>query len=123
MQFAEIAKHILRTDLDRARATGMQPAWTARDNLQRLRGRAGRDENGQRVRLHIEHVGFTIAAPMPPAAVRLCQRPPDTGGGRELILGLIAAEYLPDLEQRHIGKTSVRVLLRARHEARDKARP
>src|SRR5215212_3022481 len=115
MQFAKISEHVLRPDLNRARATWVQPAWTTRNNLQRLHRRARSDENGKRVRLHIEHVGFTIAAPMPPAAVRLCQRPPDTGGGRELILGLIAAEYLPDLEQRHIGKTSVRVLLRARH--------
>src|SRR4029077_16792520 len=41
MQLAEISEHILRADLDRARAARMQPGSAAGDGLQRLHRRAG----------------------------------------------------------------------------------
>ena len=41
MQFAEMAEHILRPDLDRAGAAGMKPGRPAGHDLQRLHRRAG----------------------------------------------------------------------------------
>ena len=56
-----------------------------------------------------------------PAAFASARRTP-LGRG-ELILGLVAAEHLSDLEQRHVGKAAVGVLLRGGDQAGNQARP
>ena len=53
----------------------------------------------------------------------LARRAPHAGRGGDLVLGLVAGEDLADLEQRHIGKAAIGVLLRRRHQAGDEARP
>ena len=72
MQFAEMAEHVLRPDLDRARTAGMKPGRAARHNLQRLRRRAGRDQNADRIGFGIERIDFAVAlGPIAPEAGRL----------------------------------------------------
>ena len=100
MQFAEMAEHVLRPDLDRAGAAGMKPGRPARHHLQRLRRRAGRGQHAERIGLGVEGIDLAVAlAPMPADAGGLCQRAPDAGGGGELILRPIAAKHLADFEQ------------------------
>ena len=73
MQLAEIAKHILRPDLDRAGASRMQPARPARHHLQRGRRRARRDQHGERVGFHVENVGLAVDVPVPARALGLAR--------------------------------------------------
>ena len=53
----------------------------------------------------------------------LGQRPPDAGGGGELILRLITAEHRPNFKQPDIGETAISVLLRGGDETWNKAWP
>ena len=89
MQLAEMAKHVLRAELDRAGAPAMQPGGPAGHDLQRLRRRARRSEHGERVGLHVEGIrpaafGSTSAAPRR----RLAERAAHAGRGGELVLRL-----------------------------------
>src|SRR6202007_3282697 len=116
MQFAEMAEHVLRPDLDRARAAWMKPGRPARYNLHSLRRRAGRHQNTDPIRLGIEGVDLAVAlGPMAPEAGRLRQGTPHPGGGRKLILGPIAAKDLTDFEQAHVGEASISISLRRRN--------
>ena len=69
MQFAEIAQHVLRPDLDGAGTARMQPARAARHDLQRLHRRAGGREHRERIGLGVERVGHGRAGPVPPDAL------------------------------------------------------
>ena len=101
MQFAEVAEHVLRADLDRAGAAGMEPGRPAGHDLQRLRRRAGGGEHRERIGLGVEGVDAAGAADQwRPVPRRLGERAADAGGGGELVLRLVAAEHLADLEQR-----------------------
>ena len=102
---------------------GCSQAGPAGHDLQRLRRCAGRDEHGERVGLHVEHIGRAVAAPVPPRAGGSRERAAHAGRGGELVLRLVAAEHLPDLEQRRVGKAAVGVLLRRCDQARNEARP
>ena len=53
----------------------------------------------------------------------LGERAAQASGGRELILGLVALEDLPDLEQRHVGAAAVGIALRRHHQPGNEARP
>ncbi len=120
MQFAEMAEHVLRADLDRAGAAGMEPGRPARHHLQRLRRRAGRDQHGERIGLGVERIDLAVTLrPMPADAGRFGQRAADRRGGSELILRRVAAKHLADFEQADIGKAAVGVLLRRGDQARE----
>ncbi len=71
MQFAEPADHVLRPELDRAGAAGMEPARRARNNLQaRDRGPEG-GEKREGVALHVvDGSGARRNRPVAPHAVR-----------------------------------------------------
>ena len=56
MQFAEMAEHVLRADLDGAAAAGMEPGRPAGHHLHRLRRRAGGGQHRERVALGVEGV-------------------------------------------------------------------
>ena len=113
MQLAEIAEHVLRADLDRAAAAGMEPGRAARHDLQRLRRRAGRGEHRQRIGLGVEGVDLAWPRrPVPPAAGRAREPAPHAGRRGELVLRPVALEHLPDLEQRDVGIAAVGILLR-----------
>ena len=47
----------------------------------------------------------------------------DAGGGDHLVLRLVAAIDLPDLEQREIGEAAIGIALRGGDQARQQARP
>ena len=64
-----------------------------------------------------------LARPVAADAGALGQRAAHAGRGGELVLRLVALENLPDLEQRHVGKAAVGVLLRGRDQAGNQARP
>ena len=61
------------------------------------------------------------ALPPAPFGLASARRTPDRGG--ELILRLVALEHLPDLEQRHVGESAIRILLRGCDQPRNKALP
>ena len=63
MQLAEMAEHVLRPDLDRAGAAGMEPGGPARHDLQRLHRRAGGSEHRERIGLGVEGVDLGRRAP------------------------------------------------------------
>src|SRR5215467_9906593 len=66
MQFAEMAEHILRPDLDRAGAAGMKPRRSAGRGLQRLHRRAGGGQGREGIGFGIECIDFAVViAPMP----------------------------------------------------------
>ena len=80
MQFAEMAEHILRPDLDGAGAAGMKPGRSAGHDLQRLHRRTGCGERGQRIGLGIEGIGSrpfhpVQKRPVPVGRDRPCRRP------------------------------------------------
>ena len=56
---------------------------------------------------------------MPADAAGLGERAAHAGRGGELLLGLVALEDLPDLEQRHVGIAAIGIFLRGRGEARE----
>ncbi len=56
-------------------------------------------------------------------AVGFGQRTAQAAGRDELILGLVAPENLPDLEQRHVGIATVGIALRRRNQPGEQARP
>ena len=120
MQFAEMAEHVLRPDLDRAAAAGMKPRRAAGHDLQRLRRRAGRDQHRERIGLGVERIDLAVALrPMAADAGRLRQRAAHAGGGGELIGRLVAAKHLADLEQADIGKAAIGILLRRGDQTRE----
>src|SRR5262249_6110217 len=126
MQLAKMTKHVLRPDLDRARTAWMKPSWPARHDLQRLRRRADRDPNAAVVGLRMEGIGSATAIalrPMPSEPGRCRQTPPQSGGSGELILRLIAAKDLTDLEHADVRQPAIGVSLRGSDKARNKARP
>ena len=103
----------------------MKPRRPAGHDLQRLDGRAGCRERGERIGLGVEA-----------SALRRCRRPVTAGAGRprqpashaggsdELVLRPVAPENLPDLEQRrHRGTPRSALLLRCGDQARKQARP
>ena len=101
MQLAEMAEHVLRADLDRAAAAGMEPGRAARHDLQRLRRRAGRGENRERIGLGVERIDLAVAlGPVAADAGGLSQRAAHAGRGGELVLRRVAAKHLADFEQR-----------------------
>src|SRR2546430_9822000 len=57
-----------------------------------------------------------------PTAGGFCQRAADAGRGGELILRAVALEDLTDLEQGHVGKAAVGVLLRGGDERSEERR-
>ena len=75
MQFAEIAQHVLRADLDRAAAARMQPGRPAGHDLQRLRRRARRGQQRQRIGLDVEGVDTVAGARPVTAAAEPFARP------------------------------------------------
>ncbi len=86
MQLAEIAEHVLRADLDRARATGMQPSRSARHDLQRPHRGAGRRQGRERIGLGIEGIDLAgLARPMAAAPGGFCQRAPHARRGGQLV--------------------------------------
>ncbi len=102
----------------------MEPRRPARHDLQRLCRRAGGREHGERVGLAIEGVDLAgRRRPRPADAGRLGERAAHAAGGGELVLRPIAAEDLPDLEQRQVGKAAVGVLLRRGGKPGNQARP
>src|SRR3546814_13839277 len=56
MQFAEIAKHVLRAELNGAGAAGMEPARRAGHDLQLVGGDAERRKQREGVRLGIKRI-------------------------------------------------------------------
>ena len=101
----------------------MQPARTAWHDLQRLRRGAGGGQNRERVRLGVERVDLGGARRPVAAAGEPGEATAHAARGRDLILGPVAAENLPDLEQRHVVEPAIGVLLRRQHETRNEARP
>src|SRR5436190_424639 len=83
-------------------ASGMQQAGSSRYDLQRLHRRACRREYGERIGLGVERIDHGRARPMPAHAFRGGKAVAHAGGGDELVLGFIALEDLPDLEQRDV---------------------
>src|SRR5262245_64948014 len=103
MQLAEMPEHLLLSDLDRARASRMEPRRPARHDLQRLRLRAGGSEHGERVGFGIEGVDLAgRTRPMAPDAARLGKRAAHAARRGQLVLRTVAAKDLSDLEQRHV---------------------
>ena len=124
VDFAEMADNVLRSDLDRAGAAGMKPGGTAGHDLQRLYRRAGGGQYGERIGLGIEHVDRRrLARPMPADTAGFSERAAHAAGGGELILCLVALEYLADLEQGDVGGATVGVALRRGNETGEQARP
>ena len=103
MQLAEMTEDVLRTDLDGAGSSGMQPAGTAGHDLQRLHRRPGGGQYREGIGLGIERVGSRRARPVPAEASRGGEAAAKAGGRNELLLGPVAFEDLPDFEQRRIG--------------------
>ena len=102
----------------------MEPRRPARHDLQRLCRRAGGRQHGERVGLGIEGVDLAgRRRPRPADAGHLGERAAHAAGSGELVLRPIAAEDLPDLEQRHVGKAAVGVLLRRGGKPGNQARP
>src|SRR5262245_49409838 len=98
----------------------MQPGRSSRHDLERLRWGAGSSQHGERVGLGIESIDLAATGrPMTADAACFGGRAAHAAGGRDLILRTIAAEDLPDLEQRRVGKTAVGVVLRGSNETRD----
>ena len=64
-----------------------------------------------------------LPLPVPPGAGGSRERAAHAGRSGELVLRLVAAEHLPDLEQRGVGKAAVGVLLCRCDQTRDEARP
>src|SRR5215831_11979524 len=124
MQLAEMAEHVLRPDLDRARAARMEPGWRARYGLQRLHRRAGGGERRIGVALGVEEVDLAgFAGPVAADARGLGERAAHASCGRDLLLRLVALEDLADLEQGDIREAAVGVLLRRGDEAGNETRP
>ncbi len=125
MQFAEMTEHVLRADLDRAAAAGMKPGRTARHDLHRRHRRAGGGQHRERIALGVE--GIDLAGPGSTSggrcrdALASARRTPLAAV--DLILRPVAAEDLPDLEQRDVGEAAVGVALRRRDQAGQQARP
>ena len=103
---------------------GWNQAGAARHDLQRRRRRAGGGEHRERVALGVEGIDLGRGRrPMAADAGRLGERAAHAAGRGELVLRAVAAEDLSDLEQRHVGKPAVGVVLRGGDEAREQARP
>ena len=102
----------------------MQPRRPARDDLQRLRRRAGGDEHRERVGLGVEGIDLGRGGrPVAANAGRLRERAAHAAGRGELVLGAVAAEDLSDLEQRHVGHAAIGVLLGGGEQPRNETRP
>src|SRR2546429_399740 len=70
--------------------------------------------------------GFALGRrrrPVAAAAGRLGARAAHAARGRKLVLRAVAAEDLPDLEQRHVAEAAIGILLRRGGESRNEARP
>ena len=102
----------------------MQPGRSAGDDLQRSHRGAGGGKHGPGVGLGVEHVDRRHGArPVAAGAVGLRQRAAQARGGGELVFGLVALEYLADLEQRDIANAAIGIALRRHDQARQQARP
>ena len=124
VQLAEMTEHVLRADLDGAAAAGMEPRRTAGNDLQRLRGRPGGNEHGEGIALDVERIDRRgLGGPVAAGARVRGKRAAHAGRRHELILRLVAAEYLPDFEQSNVRKTAVGVLLCRCDQAGQQARP
>src|SRR5437879_6749846 len=107
MHLAEIAEHILRPDLDRTGAPGMQPGRAARDDLKCLHRRAGSGEHRKRIGLGVEQFSLRRTRPVAAETLRRRKAAADAARGHELILRTVALEHLPDLEQRDVAKAAI----------------
>ena len=67
--------------------------------------------------------GAALGAPVAAAAIDAGGAAPDGRDRRHLIVGLVAAIDLADLEQRHIGEAAIGIALGGRDEAGQQARP
>ncbi len=106
----------------------LRPGWNQGGppgiDLQRLAGRARRDQRSECVGLGVEGIHFSRRRrPVPPDAGGLGQPAAYAGGGGELILRPVAPEDLSDLEQSHVAETAIGVALRGRNQPGDQARP
>src|ERR1700741_1119374 len=124
MEFTEMAQDILWINLDGAAAAGAKPRRPPRHDLQCLHWRARGGQHGKSVSLSGENVGG-VALSFPVAAVAGCLGEPVTqpADGNQLVFRPGALEYLPDLEDRRVGKPAVNIPLRGHDQARDQAWP
>ena len=114
MQFAEIAEHVLRSDLDGAGAAGMQPASAVPPGTI-CNACAGAPAAASTAMASALTSSASAAAEPDQWRPRPCDeaKPRRTPrGGGELILRLVALENLADFEQRDIGEAAVGVGLR-----------
>ena len=124
MQLAEVCKHDLGAEPQRAGSAGVEPRRRVACDLSFGRVEAEALQQAHRVRLDLEQIGVgDLAVPMPasarePRCTRAHARRRD-----QLIGRLVAAIGLADLEQRHIGEAAIAVALHRREQTRQQARP